>query len=144
MSGIVILEAIMQLSMVSMIGLYFIFSNTIMAALRNTRNGADVMTEINDVILNPFFYLLFFGSALSSVYLLVMRDQTEWLAGLVFFVGTFVVTLARNVPLNNQLKSALGQQTQQAEVWQQYLQKWLFWNHLRTLSSFVSGALLFV
>ena len=45
-------------------GLFFIFSNTVMSALGRlpTRNGAGAMQAINEVILNPLFFVVFLGA----------------------------------------------------------------------------------
>lgn len=54
-----IVEALLQLSMIIMVGLYFIFSNTVMRVLATHHNGAEVMNGINAVILNPCFCFCF-------------------------------------------------------------------------------------
>ena len=135
-----IIEALMKLSMLSMVGIYFIFSNTVMPSLIRQQHGADVMISINSVILNSAFYLLFFGSSLSSLYFIATTQGCLRLGAVVFFIGTFIVTLLRNVPLNNQLKDSQGQ----TEIWDHYLTHWVKWNHLRTLSSFLSGILILI
>lgn len=134
-------EALLQLSMVIMIGLYFIFSNTIMTTLARVENGANVMVDINKQILNPVFLVCFVLSALASVYFLAFGSGLNRVSGGVFFVGTVVVTALKNVPLNNQLRDVKGFSEQQI-LWKVYLSKWVKWNHVRTLSAVVSGFLL--
>lgn len=127
-----------MVSMGLMSGIYLIFSNTIMPTLRNIQSGADVMAQLNDIILNSTFKFIFFFSAISSAYLAMLASDVDYMfrAGcLVFFLGTFIVTLFRNVPLNNLLKEANLAQNRVADVWSQYLVSWVRWNHVRSLSS---------
>ena len=135
-----VLTTLGKLSMLIMTGIYFIFSCTVMAALRQSEQGAETMVRINKEILNTLFYLCFFGSALTALVLVVTRSN-DYLAGLIFFAGTFLVTLIKNVPLNNALLAASGEIGFQ-HSWQAYLRNWVFWNHVRTVSATVSGALL--
>ena len=62
-----VLTTLGKLSMLIMTGIYFIFSCTVMPALRQSEQGAETMVRINKAILNPLFYLCFFGSALIAV-----------------------------------------------------------------------------
>ncbi|TPV62248.1 DUF1772 domain-containing protein [Aestuariibacter sp. GS-14] len=135
-----VLTTLGQLSMLIMMGIYFIFSCTVMRALRQSEQGAEIMVLINREILNPLFYLCFFGSAVASLTFVLSRSN-HYLAGLIFFIGTFMVTLIKNVPLNNALLEASGDASLQ-HTWQTYLTKWLFWNHVRSVTAIVSGALL--
>tara|TARA_R110002167_G_scaffold10266_11_gene47414 strand:- start:518 stop:922 length:405 start_codon:yes stop_codon:yes gene_type:complete len=124
-----------------MSGIYLIFSNTIMPTLRNVQSGADVMAQLNDIILNSTFKFLFFFSAVSSAYLAMFASDVDYMfrtGCFIFFVGTFIVTLFRNVPLNNLLKEANRAQNRLADVWRQYLISWVRWNHVRAISSIVA------
>ena len=136
-----ILELLIQLSMIIMVGLYFIFSNTIMSSLKQFDAGADVMVEINRVILNPVFMAVFWISGLGSAYLVIFAEGLLFASGVVFLLGTTVVTMVRNVPLNNQLRDSGAER---AQVWQQYLNKWVFWNHVRSVAAVTSGLLLVI
>lgn len=70
----------------------------------------ETMQSINRAILNPAFFLIFFGSLI----LLGMASITEFpsdklvfglilAAAITYLIGTFGVTVMGNVPLNNQL-----------------------------------------
>jgi uncharacterized membrane protein len=135
-----IAEALLQLSMIVMIGLYFIFSNTIMHVLAKEHDGASIMNKINSTILNPVFLTCFFVSGLASMYFFYFGSGAKALSGLFFFMGTTVVTVVFNVPLNNKLKAA--QKESMAPVWAEYLSKWVLWNHCRTAAGIVSGFLM--
>lgn len=134
-------QALMQLTLMIMAGLYFIFSNTVMKALEGHEAGADVMVHINKVILNPLFLSCFCLSGVYSGYLALFSEGAMMISGIVFFVGTTVVTALKNVPLNNRLLEAEAGEAR-AEVWQRYLSKWVRWNHLRTGSATFSCLLL--
>ncbi len=136
-----IVEPLIQLSMVIMVGLYFIFSNTIMASLKQFESGADVMVEINQVILNPVFMVVFWISGLGSLYLVMFAEGLLFISGVIFFLGTTLITVIRNVPLNNQLRDS---GPERAEVWEHYLEKWVFWNHVRSVAAVSSGLLLVI
>ena len=136
-----ILEPLIQLSMIIMVGLYFIFSNTIMMSLKQFESGADVMVEINKVILNPVFMAVFWVSGLGSLYLVIVAEGLLFISGAIFLVGTTLVTMVRNVPLNNRLRDSGAEREQ---VWQQYLDKWVFWNHVRSVAAVSSGLLLVI
>ena len=60
MTALNILQVTCIVSMGLMSGIYLIFSNTIMPTLRNVQSGADVMAQLNDIILNSTFKFLFF------------------------------------------------------------------------------------
>ena len=135
------IETLIKLTMIIMIGLYFIFSNTIMRVLSNVDNGANVMISINREILNPLFFGCFFISGIGSLVLVFITSTVSVsIASTIFFMGTFVITLFFNVPLNNKLKDALENQIN--TIWKEYLHRWVFWNHVRTFSGVVSGLLL--
>lgn len=136
-----LIETGMKTSMLIMIGLYFVFSNTIMKSLTQHENGADVMVTINKVILNPLFMSLFIVSGLSAFYFVAFSNGAIRISSIVFFVGTTLVTIMKNVPLNNRLRDSIAGSTRN-EIWQVYLSKWVFWNHIRSLSAITSGFLM--
>jgi uncharacterized membrane protein len=133
-------ETIIKLAMIMMIGLYFIFSNTIMNALSSIDNGAEVMVIINKKILNPLFLGCFFISGVGSLSLFFLSSGATSAAGIIFFIGTTAVTVVFNVPLNDKLKDAENSEIK--VVWKEYLSKWGVWNNVRTISGVASGLLL--
>ena len=59
-----------------------------------------------------------------------------YLAGaLLYLCGTFLVTGAGNVPLNNALAAESADGTQAVAVWTHYLKRWTLLNSLRTLAA---------
>lgn len=141
-SLLTIIEAMLQLSMMTMIGIYFIFSNTVMSALPDTLDGGKLMNSINKQILNPVFLGFFCLSAVASIYFLLSNSGGKAFAGIVFFAGTTLVTGTFSVPLNNRLRDSDDEHL--GSVWQHYRKRWVFWNHVRTCAGFTAGLLLLI
>jgi len=130
-------------------GVLFIFSNTIMASLAQlpAAQGIVAMQHINRIILNPLFFILFLGTAFTST-LLAVSQLWHWLkpssmilllACACYLVGTLLVTMVFNVPMNNALKAIDPQTVQATELWATYLRKWIFWNHVRMVASLLAA-----
>ncbi len=132
-------------------GLTFFYSNTLMPALshRPVPEAIALIQKTNTVILNPVFWLVFGGTSLLSLGLAIStvlrldRPASGLLlaAAIVFFVGMFVVTVAANVPLNDELAAVDPASAAGAEVWERYLSRWTAWNNVRVLSSTASVVL---
>lgn len=92
-------------------GFFYAWSVSVIPGTRKISDLAylQTMQSINRAILNPAFFLIFFGSLLLLVFSgiqLFKTGLTFWLisaALLTYLVGTFGVTAFGNVPLNNQL-----------------------------------------
>ena len=54
------------------------------------------------------------------------------------------VTIARNVPLNDRLAALERGDTGGAALWEEYLDRWTAWNHVRTVTSLAAAAALTV
>lgn len=135
-----------------MAGTYFAFSVVIMTSLTELpkTQGAKVMNEINDVILNTAFMPLFFISTFWFA-LLIPWSFVDWQEGqsllevsaaLVYIIGMFGVTAFGNVPLNNKLKLSEKDTFSLQQSWDEYLIKWTRLNHIRALSSIAACAIL--
>ncbi|MFD1520323.1 DUF1772 domain-containing protein [Pseudonocardia yunnanensis] len=125
-----------------MAGLFFAFSAAVMPGLRRLRPevGAAAMQAINRAILNPVFGVVFGGTPLLCLLLAVAApfsalSGTGWIvAGAVLhIVGSLVLTMVANVPLNNRLDAADPDSPAGAAVWADYLVRWTAWNHVRTV-----------
>lgn len=134
-------------------GVFFIFSNTVMPSLAQlpVTQGIFAMQTINRIILNPLFFLAFFGTAVTIVLLAANHlwhgqessSQYIFLGCLCYLLGAFLVTVIFNVPMNKVLE-AVNPQTAEAEnLWANYLKNWTFWNHVRGAAS-LSAALFFI
>ncbi|MBA8905590.1 MULTISPECIES: DUF1772 domain-containing protein [Aminobacter] len=131
-------------------GLFFIFSNTIMASFAKlpVPQGIAAMQQINVTIINPLFMLVFMGMVVLSL-VLGAKAIFSWseagaawlLAGSVaYLVGCFLVTMVFNVPLNDAIAAVDPASAEGAAMWTRYLKEWLPWNHVRTVACLVSLA----
>jgi uncharacterized membrane protein len=130
-------------------GLFLGFSSFVMRALgeRPPAEGIAVMQAINRVILRSAFIALFLLATLLAVALglLALLDWTPaspWLlaGALLQALGSFGVTLAGNVPLNEALARAEPRNAAGAALWADYLRRWTRWNHLRTAAGIAAAA----
>ena len=129
-------------------GIFFAFSSFVMRALAKlpSASGISAMQTINVVVLNRSFLSVFMGTTVLAVVLsgiaLLQLGQTSsayFLAGAqVFVLGTFLVTVFGNVPLNNRLAALTTTSPGAAEQWRRYLVRWTRWNHVRTVAAMVA------
>ena len=133
-------------------GVFFAFSTFVMRALARlpAPQGIAAMQSINVAVIHPAFLGPFVGNALACLGLAVASvaawqrpGAAESFAGaLLYALGTFGVTMAGNVPLNNALAAVDPASAEGARVWADYLRRWTFWNHVRTVAAAASAALL--
>jgi uncharacterized membrane protein len=128
-------------------GVFFAFSAFVMRALSRLppHQGIAAMQAINLAVLNPWFFAAFFGTAAACV-VLAIAMLLRWgepgailvLAGsLLYLVGSILVTMLRNVPLNDALAAAAADSGEGALLWMRYLAAW---NHVRTAASLAAAA----
>ncbi|MBI5131289.1 MAG: DUF1772 domain-containing protein [Rhodopseudomonas palustris] len=128
-----------------MAGVYFTFSAFVMTALARLppASGIAAMNAINADIVRSLFLPLFFGTTLAAAALAAL-GVLQWgepgaaamaAGGAIYVLGMFVVTVARNVPLNNALAATDPASAAAAEPWATYVRDWTWWNHLRTVAS---------
>ena len=132
-------------------GVFFAFSSFVMKALARVppAEGIGAMQSINVVVLNPSFLGAFFGTAVVSLGAggLALADWGRpsapfFLGGALFYlVGTYLVTLRGNVPLNDQLAALSATDPAARDVWEYYLSRWTMWNHVRTAAAMVAALL---
>ncbi len=126
-------------------GAFFAFSSFIMKALARvpSAEGIAAMQSINIVVINPSFLGAFMGTALLSAGVIVMAllnnghpSAMFFLSGaMLYFAGTFLVTMFGNVPLNDQLASVSPSDPAAAKLWMHYLDRWTMWNTVRTIAA---------
>ena len=148
------LRLVAALGAAMMAGLYFTFSNTIMSSLSKLEpaQGIAAMQSINRTIQNPLFFLLFVGTAISCVLVVVFSlgklpatSAVLMVVGaVIYLIGSLVVTGALNVPLNNTLETLVPNAPGSADWWANFLVNWTTWNHIRTIASLLAAVLLLV
>lgn len=126
-----------------MAGLFFAFSTSVMSALGRIpiSHGIGAMQSINVTIVNPLFLSVFLGTGLLSALLIIGAifgwvPNPGWVVAgaLLYIVGVLGITMSINVPMNNALAAVGPDSAAGAELWARYLDRWTFWNHVRTLA----------
>ncbi|MGK3962527.1 DUF1772 domain-containing protein [Sorangium sp. So ce118] len=133
-------------------GVFFAFSSFVMPALAKLppAQGVAAMQSINVVVLNRWFLGVFVGTAGACLILAVVSlfswseagSRLRAAGSALYVIGTFLVTMARNVPLNDALARVSPEAAAAAETWSRYVPAWTAWNTVRTLAALASAALL--
>jgi uncharacterized membrane protein len=147
-----VVVGITAIAAAAMGGVFFAFSSFVMRALGRMppAQGMAAMQSINIVAVTPPFMTLFFGTALACLVLAIdaviywqATSSAYQLSGaLCYLAGSFVVTIAANVPLNNALAAADPQNEDGRRFWTRYLRVWTAWNHLRAIAGLAGAGLL--
>ena len=148
-SLLLLLDKIAIISFGFLGGVYFSFSFFVMQSLNEIdhKEAIKAMSSINLVILkSPFMILFFFSSFIALALFLKSIFAYEILslrgfASLVFIIGMFLCTAIKNVPLNDKLASFNDSLSPEIE-WNYYYKNWTMWNHIRTVSCFLSMIIL--
>ena len=151
-SSLFMLKLVAALGCGLIAGVFFAFSTFVMNALAQQppAQGIATMQSINITVINPWFMTVFLGTgitcallAISSVLKWHQPGSRYWLLGsLLYLIGTFLVTIAFNVPLNDALAIVKPDSAEGATLWTQYLTRWTMWNHVRTAAALAAAALL--
>src|SRR5438094_485487 len=129
-------------------GIFFAFSNFVMKALARIPHGIAAMQSINVVVLNGWFFAVFFGTAVCCL-ALAISSFVRWqkpgagyllVGSLLYLIGTILVTIACNVPLNDALAAVDPSSADAGRVWTNYLKNWTTWNHVRTIAALAAAA----
>jgi uncharacterized membrane protein len=132
-------------------GIFFAFSSFVMAALGRlpSDHGIAAMNAINITVINPGFFLVFFGTGivcLAAVAAWAFRWSATGgtlvvAAAVIYLVGCIGVTMLRNVPLNNALAAVALGTPEAVALWTRYLDEWTMWNTVRTVASGLAAVL---
>lgn len=137
-----------------MAGLFFAFSVAVMKALGALppAHGIAAMQSINVVIVNRWFLAVFFGTGAACI-VLIVAALLRWnvagsgfavAGGLLYLIGTLLVTMMFNGPRNNALAAAPPGSSNGATLWADYLVTWTAWNDVRTVAALAATACLVV
>lgn len=131
-------------------GIFLAFSNFVMKALARIppASGMAAMQSVNITVINPVFLGLFLGNAAAC---LILAAAVLWhwpssggaliLSGsLAYLIGTFLVTMAFNVPRNDALAPLDSGSEEAVAKWRTYVDEWTKYNHLRTLFALLAAA----
>ena len=135
-------------------GVFFAFSNFVMPALARLTpaEGIHAMQAINVTVLNRLFLGTFMGTgalSLAATVLALLRwngvdSLCAVLGATTYVLGSILVTMRGNVPLNNALMRVTQADALAEAVWRNYLRDWTKWNTVRTIACFVAMALFVV
>ncbi len=136
-------------------GFFFAWSVSVILGTKKVGNITylDSMQSINKEILNPAFFIVFFGSLITLVLSSVLQYSHKsvfWLllaATIIYLIGTFGVTAFGNVPLNNELEALNLKDLSVTELQNfryYYERNWNFYHTIRTIASMVSFILLLI
>jgi uncharacterized membrane protein len=131
-------------------GLFYAYACSVMPGLAraSTRTYVETMREINLAILNPVFFAGFIGAGLVTAAALVLDWRSDshpalwWIAaGLALWAVMFIVTMALNVPLNDELERVYkdGLEGDFARMREKFESSWVAWNIVR--AAVATGAL---
>jgi uncharacterized membrane protein len=129
-----------------MAGLYYAYAISVMLGLSRTddRTFVSTMQQINVAILNPWFFIIFFGALVFTALAGVLHLQADWrgvlpwiAAALVLYAASLVITIGFNVPLNNELAAAGDPDhiADLAAVRERFEASWVRWNIARAVAS---------
>ncbi len=131
-------------------GVFLAFSDFVMRSLGAASHhaGIEAMQLINRKVYSSIFLVWLLGLAPASAILVayawayVGGPAQMWFVagGVLYFGGTFMVTILGNVPMNKRLdRMAIDGEPAQA-YWAHYAKVWTRWNHLRTAASALGAA----
>jgi uncharacterized membrane protein len=130
-------------------GVFFAFSTFVMPALARLQpaQGIAAFQSINITVYNPWFMGAFLGTAVACIFLAI-TSLLKWqqpgaayllVGSLLYLVGTVLVTIAFNVPLNDALAIVDPGSADGASLWSRFLPNWTNWNHVRTVAAIVAA-----
>jgi uncharacterized membrane protein len=153
MTGMMVQSLFIMIALGSglMAGVFFTFSSFVMQALARlpAAHGIAAMQAINVTVINPLFMLGFMGTAvLCGILVIGIRTgllvSNSWaIVGCLFYLlGTFLITIACNVPRNEQLAKIDADAIDGVSVWEVYVKEWTAWNHVRTACAFAAAGVM--
>jgi uncharacterized membrane protein len=133
-------------------GVFFAFSTFVMSALARLQpvQGIAAFQSINVTVYNPWFIGTFLGTAVACLFLAI-SSLLKWqqpgaayllVGSLLYLVGTVLVTILFNVPLNDALAVVDPGSADGTSMWSSFLPSWTNWNHVRTASALAAAAAL--
>ncbi len=131
-------------------GVFFAFSAFVIKALSRLPPGEGMaaMQSINIAVINPWFMVVFLGTAATSFLALIAAARRLHepgavyllVGGVLYIVGSVLVTMVFNVPRNNALAALARTDPNAAGLWAGYVAGWTAWNHVRTIAAIAAAA----
>ena len=140
-----------------MAGLFYAWSFSVTTGLLKLSDTSyiEAMQSLNKAILNPAFFLIFWGSILSLILVTILHYEQPlssifWhllIATVVYLIGSIAVTIVGNVPLNNSLEKFQLISSSLEEIKLQraaFESRWNTLNMIRTISSSLAFIVLII
>ena len=136
-------------------GFFFAWSVSVILGTKKVGDFTylETMQSINKEILNPVFFIVFFGSLITLILNTALQNNNKlmfWLlltSAIIYLLGTFGVTAFGNVPLNNELDALDIKSlniTELKNFRNYYESNWNQYHNIRTLSNMISLILLLI
>jgi len=136
-------------------GFFFAWSVSIILGAKKVGDFTylETMQNINREILNPAFFLVFFGSLITLIITTSLQFYNKpvfWLvlaSAITYLIGTFGITAFGNVPLNNELDTLNITKLSLLELKNfrtYYENTWNHYHSIRTISGMISFILLLI
>lgn len=135
-------------------GVFLPFSEFVLASLTEVRStgGIQAMQIINRKVMPTIFMVLLIGMSVVSplwVAYALFGDAgraAPWMAagGTIYFVGTFLVTMIFNVPMNIRLDRLDPASPEAASYWTHFASRWGFWNWVRAVAAALASVCLLI
>jgi uncharacterized membrane protein len=133
-------------------GVFFAFSSFVMPALARlpAAQGIASMQSINVVVLNRSFLSVFAGTAGLCLILAVLSllswsasgSKLRLVGSALYVIGTFWVTMACNVPMNEALDKVSPDSAQALQAWSTFVPRWTTFNSVRAAAALAATTLL--
>lgn len=147
---VVVVTYLVALGSALVAGIFFAFSTFVMRALVRLpgAQGLAAMQSINVTVVNQWFLGVFVGTGVLSL-VAMGAASLRWgepgmlalfTGGGLYLAGSFLVTIACNVPRNRALESLAPDDPGSADAWARYASGWARWNHVRTAASLAASA----
>ena len=131
-------------------GVFLAFSTFVMPAFAKIppAQGIAAMQSVNVAVMTSLFMAIFMSAGAVCLFFAGYAlknwgaSGAGWLlaGSLMYLIGTFAVTIAFNVPLNDGLAKLNPASPESVLAWNHYLSSWTLWNHVRT--AFSTGSML--
>lgn len=134
-------------------GVFFGYVTSVNGGLSRLKNSEYIkaMQSINIVIINPFFMSVFIGSViLLPLITFINRNDSDkfavlLIASVIYIFGSFILTIAGNIPLNEELAKIDLSKSSEDELQSarnKFEKPWNNLHFIRTIASIISAILI--
>jgi uncharacterized membrane protein len=128
-----------------MAGVFFAFSTFVMKGLDQipANESISAFNSISVMVGRTLFGAAFVVTPLICVITIIFalwKWQTPasiyiLAGGIIYIVFSLLVTIGFNIPLNDALAAVAPNDPNNANLWRNFYDPWMFWNHVRTIGS---------